>query len=171
MTRTVAAVGPLRRVVSLVPSLTESILSWGVTPLACTRFCEQPGYEHVGGTKDPDLERIVALEPDVVLLCEEENRLEDYQAFLLERARVRREENSYRGIDSYDRLREIMEGAGGFVYAGWCGSAACEEQVKDETKATIRVIPDEEFRSPTAPTKCLVCGEGAQHEVVWARAY
>jgi ABC-type Fe3+-hydroxamate transport system substrate-binding protein len=78
----VAAVGPLHRVVSLVPSLTESIISWGVSPLACTRFCEQPGYEHVGGTKDPDLERIVALQPDVVLLCEEENRLEDYQALV-----------------------------------------------------------------------------------------
>ncbi|MGD9755324.1 MAG: helical backbone metal receptor [Acidimicrobiia bacterium] len=74
--------GPSRpvRVVSLVPSLTESILAWGVEPVACTRFCEQPRFEHVGGTKDPDVERIVALQPDVVLLCEEENRLEDYEA-------------------------------------------------------------------------------------------
>lgn len=70
------------RVVSLVPSLTESILAWGVAPVACTRFCEQPAFEHVGGTKDPDVERIVALEPDVVLLCEEENRLEDYEALV-----------------------------------------------------------------------------------------
>lgn len=70
------------RVISLVPSLTESILAWGVEPLACTRFCEQPAYEHVGGTKDPDIERIAALRPDVVLLCEEENRLEDYEALV-----------------------------------------------------------------------------------------
>jgi ABC-type Fe3+-hydroxamate transport system substrate-binding protein len=67
-------------VISLVPSLTESILAWGVEPVACTRFCEQPAYEHVGGTKDPDVERIAALQPDVVLLCEEENRREDYEA-------------------------------------------------------------------------------------------
>ena len=53
----------------------------------------------------------------------------------------------YRGVESYERFREIMEGPGGFVYTGWCGSAECEERVKEETKATIRVIPDEEFRS------------------------
>lgn len=74
----VAADAP--RVVSLVPSLTESVLHWGVTPVACTRFCEQPALRHVGGTKDPDLDAIAELAPDVVLLCEEENRLEDYEA-------------------------------------------------------------------------------------------
>ena len=65
------------RVVSLVPSVTETLLRWGVEPIACTRFCEQPGLVHVGGTKDPDIEAIVALEPDLVVLCEEENRRED----------------------------------------------------------------------------------------------
>ena len=59
----------------------------------------------------------------------------------------------------------------GFVYTGWSGDPAVEERVKERTKATIRVIPDEEFRSETAPPKC-VSGEGAsKHEVVWARAY
>jgi prolyl-tRNA synthetase len=43
--------------------------------------------------------------------------------------------------------------------------------VKEETKATIRVIPDAEFRSSEAPTRCLVTGEPAKHEVIWARAY
>ncbi len=71
-----------RRVVSLVPSLTESVLAWRVVPVACTRFCERPELATVGGTKDPDLHAIVALEPDVVLFCEEENRLEDYQALV-----------------------------------------------------------------------------------------
>jgi ABC-type Fe3+-hydroxamate transport system substrate-binding protein len=61
------------RVVSLVPSATESLLAWGVTPVACTRFCEQPDLPHVGGTKDPDLDAIVALRPDLVVMCEEEN--------------------------------------------------------------------------------------------------
>ena len=54
---------------------------------------------------------------------------------------------------------EVMEGDGGFVYAGWCGSAECEAQIKDETKATIRVLPDEEFRSAEAPRTCLKCGK------------
>jgi prolyl-tRNA synthetase len=74
-------------------------------------------------------------------------------------------------VTEYARLREIMAGAGGFVYAGWCGSEACETTVKGDTSATIRCIPDEEFRSGAAPAACLVCGGKAPHEVVWARAY
>jgi ABC-type Fe3+-hydroxamate transport system substrate-binding protein len=65
------------RVVSLVPSVTETLLAWGITPVACTRFCEQPLLHHVGGTKDPDIEAIVALRPDVVVVDEEENRRDD----------------------------------------------------------------------------------------------
>jgi ABC-type Fe3+-hydroxamate transport system substrate-binding protein len=68
------------RVVSLVPSVTETLLAWGVTPVACTRFCEQPDLPHVGGTKDPDVAGIVDLRPDLVVLCVEENRLEDAEA-------------------------------------------------------------------------------------------
>lgn len=73
---------PAPRVVSLVPSLTESLLDWGVTPVACTRFCEHPELCHVGGTKDPDLDAIVALAPDLVLFCEEENLLAHYDALV-----------------------------------------------------------------------------------------
>jgi ABC-type Fe3+-hydroxamate transport system substrate-binding protein len=68
------------RVISLVPSVTETLLAWGVTPVACTRFCEQPDLPHVGGTKDPDIAAIVELRPDLVVLCVEENRREDADA-------------------------------------------------------------------------------------------
>jgi ABC-type hemin transport system substrate-binding protein len=73
------------RVVSLVPSLTETVLAWEragepVEVVACTRFCEQPAIRHVGGTKDPDVRAIVALDPDVVLVDREENRLPDAEA-------------------------------------------------------------------------------------------
>lgn len=68
------------RVVSLVPSVTETLLALGVTPVGVTRFCEQPELVAVGGTKDPDIDAVVALEPDVVVLCEEENRREDADA-------------------------------------------------------------------------------------------
>jgi prolyl-tRNA synthetase len=97
--------------------------------------------------------------------------LETIQQDMLRVARERREANSVRGGITYDRFREIMEGDGAFVYAGWCGSDACEAGVKDETKATIRCIPDEEFRSAEAPTACLRCGNATTTEVVWARAY
>jgi ABC-type Fe3+-hydroxamate transport system substrate-binding protein len=76
----VTALGPARRVVSLVPSVTETLRAWGVTPVACTRFCEQPDLVHVGGTKDPDVAAIAALAPDLVVMCVEENRREDAAA-------------------------------------------------------------------------------------------
>ncbi len=68
------------RVVSLVPSATETLLAWGVDVVACTRFCEQPHLMHVGGTKDPDVQAIAALRPDVVVVDREENRREDAEA-------------------------------------------------------------------------------------------
>lgn len=64
-----------RRVVSLVPSITESL--GACRPVAVTRFCDAPGLPTVGGTKNPDLEAIIALRPDVVLMDREENRAED----------------------------------------------------------------------------------------------
>jgi len=70
------------RVVSLVPSVTETLLAWGITPVACTRFCEQPSLTHVGGTKDPDIAAIVGLRPDLVVVDEEENRREDADALV-----------------------------------------------------------------------------------------
>ncbi len=68
------------RVVSLVPSVTETLATWGVEPVACTRFCERPDLAQVGGTKNPDLDAIVRLAPDVVIVDRQENRREDAAA-------------------------------------------------------------------------------------------
>jgi ABC-type Fe3+-hydroxamate transport system substrate-binding protein len=70
------------RIVSLVPSMTETLLAWGIVPIACTRFCEQPDLPHVGGTKDPDVEAIAGLAPDLVIVDAEENRREDHDALV-----------------------------------------------------------------------------------------
>lgn len=70
------------RVVSLVPSSTETLLALGVDVVACTRFCEQPGRRHVGGTKNPDIAAIVDLAPDLVVMDREENRVEDHDALV-----------------------------------------------------------------------------------------
>jgi ABC-type Fe3+-hydroxamate transport system substrate-binding protein len=71
---------PARRIVSLVPSLTETIaLLAGTDRLAGrTRYCIHPqealhGIPYVGGTKDPDIDKILSLEPDVVIANKEEN--------------------------------------------------------------------------------------------------
>jgi prolyl-tRNA synthetase len=93
------------------------------------------------------------------------------QQDMLAAARERLDRNTVRGDITYDRFREVIEGQGAFVFAGWCGSAECEATIKDETKATIRVLPDEEFRSAEAPRRCLRCAKPATAEAVWARAY
>ncbi len=72
--------GPTTAVVSLVPSITETLLAWGIRPAAVTRFCEAPGIPTVGGTKNPDVETIVAMGPDLVVMDAEENRIEDARA-------------------------------------------------------------------------------------------
>jgi ABC-type Fe3+-hydroxamate transport system substrate-binding protein len=72
------------RIVSLCPSLTELVFELGAghALVGRTKFCVQPeglvdAVETVGGTKSPKIDRIVALAPDLVLMNEEENRLDD----------------------------------------------------------------------------------------------
>jgi len=97
--------------------------------------------------------------------------MERMQVALFEAARTRREAASLRGPRSKQEFVDFLEGNGGFVYAGWCGDPAVEAEIKEQTKATIRVIPDEEFRSAEAPTTCIWTGRPAMAEVVWAKAY
>ena len=99
---------------------------------------------------------------DLLSMIQTDMRVEAYE---------RREANSVRGKISYDDFKTLMEGKGGFVYAGFCGGAKCEQEIKEETKATIRVLPDEEFRSADAPETCLKCGAKSVVEALWAKAY
>ena len=136
------------------------------------------------GPKDLDKEQVVLVRrvaPDdgqrkeflhqvhaVTMLPE---RLERLQRELLARAVGLREENSHRGVTDWGEMKEILDTKGGFVYTGWSGDPAVEQRAKDDLKATIRVIPDQEFRSGTAPQNCIGGGGASRMEVVWARAY
>jgi prolyl-tRNA synthetase len=71
-------------------------------------------------------------------------------------------------VDTIDEFKEFLESKKGFVLAGWCGSDACEAQVKEETGATSRNIP---FSPTERKETCLVCGEAAAHTVVFGRSY
>jgi ABC-type Fe3+-hydroxamate transport system substrate-binding protein len=75
------------RVVSLCPSITETLVAMGGRRhlVAATRFCVRPrallwGLPRIGGTKNPDVSRILDLKPDLVFANEEENRWEDVRA-------------------------------------------------------------------------------------------
>jgi iron complex transport system substrate-binding protein len=76
-----------RRIVSLCPSITETLVAIGGLSrlVAATRFCVRPegllwGLPRIGGTKNPDISRILDLAPDLVFANEEENRKEDVEA-------------------------------------------------------------------------------------------
>ncbi len=99
------------------------------------------------------------------------DRLEEFQNILLKMALTRREENSYRGVTEVGEINEIMEETGGFVYTGWSGDSKVEQQVKELTGATLRCLPDKEFRSSKTPTHCIGGGSKSVAEVVWAKAY
>ncbi|HET9168015.1 MAG TPA: helical backbone metal receptor [Actinospica sp.] len=75
---------PPRRIVSLVPSLTEAVAETAADLLVgATDWCSHPAdlaVRRVGGTKNPDIPRIVGLRPDLVLANEEENRESDLAA-------------------------------------------------------------------------------------------
>jgi len=96
--------------------------------------------------------------------------LEEIQAGMFKTARDRREASSIRGVTKQQFI-DFMKGAGGFAYGGFCGSGACEAEIKQQTAATVRVLPDPDFRSPEAPKTCMWCGQPSVAEAVWAQAY
>ncbi|HET8650312.1 MAG TPA: His/Gly/Thr/Pro-type tRNA ligase C-terminal domain-containing protein, partial [Gemmatimonadales bacterium] len=98
------------------------------------------------------------------------DELERFQRDLLAAARARQEANTVRNI-TRDQFVAMMEGPGGFAYGGFCGRPQCEAEIKEATKATIRVLPDPEFQSDPAPTTCMWCGGPSVAEAMWDRAY
>ena len=85
--RPLSLAAPPRRIVSLVPSLTELVcaLGRGDRLVGVTRYCTHPpevvaALPKLGGTKNPILGRVVELAPELVLVNAEENRREDFQA-------------------------------------------------------------------------------------------
>ena len=65
-------------------------------------------------------------------------------------------------------VKKVLEEKGGFVSAHWDGTAATEEQVKNDTKATIRCIP---LETPDESGNCMVTGKPSKKRVLFAKAY
>jgi prolyl-tRNA synthetase len=70
-------------------------------------------------------------------------------------------------INDYIKFKEELE-KGGFLYAPWCGDEKCEEKIKDETGAEIRVIP---FDDTNEEGKCVKCGNSSTSTPIFARGY
>ena len=61
-----------------------------------------------------------------------------------------------------------VSGSSGFLLAHWCGDGACEERVRQETKATIRCLA---FDQPDESGACLICGGASSKRAHFAKAY
>lgn len=93
--------------------------------------------------------------------------MDDIQANIYQKALKHREENTT-SVDDYETFKEVLKTKGGFVLAHWDGSAETEELIKQETKATIRLIPMDGNAEPGA---CIRTGKPSQRRVVFAKAY
>lgn len=91
--------------------------------------------------------------------------LDEVQSALLAKATAFRDANIHDTAD-YDTLKEVVQN--GWAFSWWCGDAACEATVKEETKATIRCIP---LAQPGGSGACVVCGKPATEKVYFAKAY
>ena len=93
--------------------------------------------------------------------------LDEIQTSLFQRALQFRQENTMR-VDDYQTFKEVVAEQGGFLHAHWCGDPECEDQVKQETMATIRCIPIE---SENEDGVCVRCGKPSAERIYFAKAY
>ncbi len=94
------------------------------------------------------------------------NLLDDMQRGLFEKALAHRNEH-ITPVDNYDQFKEVLENKGGFISAHWDGTTETELKIKDDTKATLRCIPDDEEGEGT----CIVTGKPSKQRVIFAKAY
>jgi len=95
--------------------------------------------------------------------------LQDIQDSMLKENLKFQQENTHE-VQSYDELKEVIEKKRGFVKALWCGRQDCEDKIKDETMATIRVISLNEDEKGIQGG-CVYCQKKAENLVYFARAY
>jgi prolyl-tRNA synthetase len=130
------------------------------------------------GPRDVQNESVVLVRRDnrakeVVPVAALETRLpellEEVQMALLQRAKDFRARNMHYA-DNYDQFKQIIAEQRGFVRVKWAEDSAAELAIKEETKATLRVIP---FDQPEGGVqgKCFYTGKPATCEAIFARSY
>lgn len=95
--------------------------------------------------------------------------LNHIQKNMFEMALDFQKENTH-DVNDYEEFKSVIESKRGFIKSWWCGDSACEENIKDETMATIRVIPlDQEKKKDRG--KCICCEKPSEYLAFFARAY
>ncbi|MCP2519027.1 proline--tRNA ligase [Candidatus Aminicenantes bacterium AC-335-A11] len=94
--------------------------------------------------------------------------LEEIQKSLYNQALNFLKENTH-NVNNYEEFKEIIENKRGFIKTFWCGNQDCEDKIKDETGASIRVISME--KEEKSEGNCVYCGKKAENLVYFAKAY
>lgn len=127
----------VRRVVSLVPSLTEAVAASAPELLVgATDWCSHPAdldVERIGGTKNPDTGHVISLRPDLVLANEEENRAPDLEALRAAGVRVWLTEVRTLG-QAFEELHRMLTLGCGLERPAWLDAA---ETAWAELDATV----------------------------------
>jgi len=152
------------------------------------RDTQQPGFKYADwemrgvpvrleiGPKDVEKDQCVlvrrdtrekAFVPLAGLAEQARGLLTSIQDSLLDRARRFVADNTTR-VSTYDEFKRVMAEKRGFIVTGWCRSADCEARIKEETKATVRVIPIE---GTAVAGACVRCAQPSSSEVYFAQAY
>ncbi len=92
--------------------------------------------------------------------------LDEIQKIMLKNAKDQAKTNTI-NISDYTEFKSKID-VGGFFNAPWCGKIECEEKIKEETGADIRVIP---WNSEDSNQKCIYCGEQSKTIPIFARGY
>lgn len=118
-----------------------------------------------------EIARRDTLEKESYQMTDIENKivhlLENIQQNLYNKAATFRDDNTHY-VNTWKDFVDTLDNKGGFIYAHWDGTSETEQKIKDETKATIRVIP---IDGKKEAGKCILTGKPSERRVVFARAY
>jgi prolyl-tRNA synthetase len=178
----------LRQISEKAHAMKKAMEAMGISVKYDDRETHKPGwkfteYEFKGvpvritiGPRDLEQETVEVarrdtLEKETYRMTDIENKilhlLDQIQKNLFVKAVAFRENNSHY-INSWEEFKEINETKGGFIYAHWDGTPETEEKIKEETKATIRVIP---LDNPQENGHCIYSGRPSTQRVIFAKAY
>ncbi|MBB2148989.1 proline--tRNA ligase [Pedobacter gandavensis] len=178
----------LKNISSFVDELTAKLKSLGVSVKYDDREAQRPGFKFaeyelkgvpirlaIGGRdmengtvelarRDTREKQTVAQEGLDIFIVQ---LLDEIQANIYNKALQFRDEHTTEA-NSYDELKELLDGKAGFVSAHWDGTPETEQKIKEETKATIRCIP---LNNKQEDGVCIYSGKPSKQRVLFARAY
>jgi prolyl-tRNA synthetase len=101
------------------------------------------------------------------LTIEVRDTLKEMQLALFSKALAFRDEHTTE-VNSFEDFKSVLDSKGGFISAHWDGTPETEQKIKEETKATIRCIPE---NNSSEEGKCVYSGKPSKQRVLFAKAY